>query len=78
MASEPRLKRRKYIVVDGETVGWIAARVEGLHHAFIAVGDGRWAHGVGATRERAMTKAWSARHVLCSESDNEQPTEEKT
>ena len=63
------IRRKRHIVVDREVVGWIVPRTDRLFSAYIAVGDGRYAHGVGATRERATEKAWSAHHVLCSEEE---------
>jgi hypothetical protein len=73
--SEPVIKRRRRILVDGEVVGWIVRREPGLYRAYIAA-PGGFATGDGSSRKVAAEYAWSARCVLYSRCNP--PTEEMT
>ena len=71
--SDPVIKRRRRIYVDGEIAGWIVRYESGLFRAYIAA-PGGFTVGDGATRRLAVDHAWSARCVLHSKSNP--PTEE--
>lgn len=71
------IRRRRHIVHDGEVVGWVTRIFsDDRFHAYIAVGDGRYAHGTGNTRKLAADAAWSAHRVL--QSEVQETTEETT
>jgi hypothetical protein len=72
--SEPVIKRRRRILVDGVLVGWIVRCEPGLYRAYVAV-PGGYVTGDGSTRTGAAEHAWSARRVLTSEA---QETTEET
>jgi hypothetical protein len=72
--TEPVLRRRCRIYVDGVYVGWVVKR-EGRFRAYVTHPQGGFMSVEGSSRRAAAQNAWSARCVLDS-LYKEQSTEE--
>jgi hypothetical protein len=72
--TEPVLRLRRRIVLDGLVVGWVAKRGHRHYRAYIERPGGGYLAAEGHTRREAMNEVWSARcvlHSVCKETTEE-------